>query len=435
MKAAFYTLGCKVNQNETGALIRIFKNSGYEIVSMNDDADIYIVNSCTVTAGGDKKSRQWLRRAKRKNGNAITVLTGCYPQAFPENASLVDEADIVTGTNARSRLLSNIESFMLQKERIIDIVKHKTNDKFESLPLQDFKGHTRAFLKIEDGCNRQCTYCIIPKARGRVRSLSVKDVVNQLQQLADNGYAEVVLSGINLSSYGQDNGSCLAEIVEKAAEISGIKRIRLGSLEPDLMTDDCIQRLSKIDKLCPQFHLALQSGCDNTLKRMNRLYLTADYELVVKKLREAFANPTFTTDIIVGFPMESEDDFNKSVEFINRIDFLKVHVFSYSKRDGTPAAIMDGQIDENEKLLRSRYMQKHADNVRKNVILKNIGMPEFALLETPVNSTTFTAYTRSYIPVLVKANNAKAGDIVPIIIGDFDGERCSSTLLNSAKFL
>lgn len=428
MKAAFYTLGCKVNQNETGALIRIFESSGYEIVDMNEEADIYVVNSCTVTAGGDKKSRQWLRRAKRQNVNAITVLTGCYPQAFPESAAKVNEADIITGSNARSRLINNIESFILNKQRIIDIVAHQKGDKFESLPLQDFKGHTRAFLKIEDGCNRQCAYCIIPKARGRVRSLSVEEITQQLSQLAANGYAEVVLSGINLSSYGQDNGSSLAEAVEKAARIDGIERIRLGSLEPDLMTDECIERLSNVDKLCPQFHLALQSGCDKTLRQMHRLYNTAQYEEVVKKLRIAFDNPTFTTDIIVGFPDESEEDFNSSVNFIEKIGFLKVHVFSYSKREGTKAAEMSGQIDENEKLRRSRFMQNFADKVRKNIILQNAGKTDFALLETPVNANTFTAYTKSYIPVLIKADGKKPGDIVPVVIGAFDGERCSAII-------
>lgn len=428
MKAAFYTLGCKVNQNETGALMRIFEDSGYEIVDMFGIADVYVVNSCTVTAGGDKKSRQWLRRAKRQNSNAITVLTGCYPQAFPESASLISEADIITGSNARSRIIKNIESFIINNQQIIDIVAHKKSDKFENLPLQDFKGHTRAFLKIEDGCNRQCSYCIIPKARGRVRSLAIEDICSQLKQLAANGYAEVVLSGINLSSYGQDNSSSLAQVVEKASEIKNIQRIRLGSLEPDLMTDECINRLSKVDKLCPQFHLALQSGCDKTLRLMHRLYNTSQYEETVKKLRFAFDNPTFTTDIIVGFPHENEEDFETSVKFIEKIGFLKVHVFSYSKREGTKAALMDGQIDENEKLRRSRYMQNFADNIRKNIIAENIGRSDFALLETPVSLNTFTAYTTSYIPVVVKAEGFKSGDIVPITIGEFDGVRCSAVI-------
>ncbi|MEG1126069.1 MAG: tRNA (N(6)-L-threonylcarbamoyladenosine(37)-C(2))-methylthiotransferase MtaB [Oscillospiraceae bacterium] len=428
MKVAFYTLGCKVNQNETGALTRLFSENGYEIAEENEKADIYIVNSCTVTAGGDKKSRQWLRRAKREQPNAVTVLTGCFPQAFPESAMLVTEADIITGSAARGRILENVRKFLETKERIVDITPHIKGEKYEELPMEDLKGHTRAFVKIEDGCDRHCTYCVIPKARGNVRSRAESDVLKELTQLGANGFAEAVFTGINLSSYGKDTNTNLEEICEKAALVSGIKRIRFGSLEPDLMSDECIMRLSKIDAICPQFHLSLQSGCDRTLKRMARMYTAAEYEAVVNKLRKAFPNAVFTTDIIVGFPDESDEDFNESMAFIEKIGFLKVHVFSYSRREGTAAAKMPQQIHEDVKLARSRAMQKFADSVRAKIIGNMYGTQEQVLLETPINADTFTGYTRTYVPVLVKTKNHKQGDIVPVTLGEFDGERAIATI-------
>ena len=426
MKASFYTLGCKVNQNETGALMRLFSENGYEIAAEGEAADVYVVNSCTVTAGGDKKSRQWLRRAKREQPEAVTVLTGCFPQAFPESALAVMEADIITGSAARGQIVENVRRFLATKERIVDIVPHTKGEVYEELPLEDLQGHTRAFVKIEDGCDRHCTYCVIPKARGNVRSRAESDILNELRLLCEKGFAEMVLTGINLSSYGKDTNTNLEDITLKAAQIDAVKRIRYGSLEPDLVTDAFIERLCTCDKLCPQFHLSLQSGCDRTLKRMARLYDTAQYENVVQRLRAAFPLATFTTDIIVGFPDESEEDFAESMAFIEKIGFLKVHVFSYSRREGTAAAKLAGQIPEAVKLERSRAMQRHADAVRAKIIGAMRGMHEEVLLETPVNATTFTGYTRSYVPVLIKAPQAKQGDIVPVIVGEFDGERAAA---------
>lgn len=428
MKVAFYTLGCKVNQNETGALAQLFYENGFEPAPDGGEADVYIVNSCTVTAGGDKKSRQWLRRAKRRNPGAVTVLTGCFPQAFPGEALAVEEADIITGSGARRRVLDNVLRFLREGDRIVDIAPHEKSERFEELPMERLEGHTRAFMKIEDGCNRRCAYCVIPRARGSVRSRAEESILGELAALAKGGYAEVVFSGINLSSYGRDTGTDLAEIVEKAAQVPGIRRIRLGSLEPDLMTEEMIARMAHVPALCPQFHLSLQSGCDATLRRMRRIYDTAGYRAVVEKLRAAFPGASFTTDIIVGFPSETEADFEESAAFVREIGFLKVHVFSFSRRAGTPAYDMPDQIDEAEKARRSHRLQAEADAVRARVIAGMEGRPVEVLLEKPVNNTLFTGYTREYVPVLLKAPGHRQGGIVHAVLGAFDGTRCAAAL-------
>ena len=428
MKVAFYTLGCKVNQNETGALAQLFYENGFEPAPDDGDADVYVVNSCTVTAGGDKKSRQWLRRAKRRNPGAVTVLTGCFPQAFPEDALAVEEADIVTGSGARRRVLDDVLRFLQDGDRIVDIAPHEKSERFEELPMEHLEGHTRAFMKIEDGCNRRCAYCVIPRARGSVRSRAEESILNELKALAKGGYAEVVFSGINLSSYGRDTGTDLARIVEKAALVPGIRRVRLGSLEPDLMTDEMIARMARVPALCPQFHLSLQSGCDATLRRMRRVYDTAGYRAVVEKLRAAFPEATFTTDVIVGFPGETEADFEESVAFVREIGFLKVHVFSFSRRAGTPAYDMPEQIDEAEKARRSHRLQAEADSVRAQIAAGMTGHTVEVLLEKPVNSTLFTGYTREYVPVLLKAPGYSQGNIVHAVLGAFDGTRCAAVL-------
>ena len=428
LKLSFYTLGCKVNQNETGALAELFCQNGFSLAREGEAADVYLVNSCTVTAGGDKKSRQWLRRAKRRNPGAVTVLTGCFPQAFPGEALAVEEADIITGSGARRRVLDNVLRFLQEGGRIVDIAPHEKSERFEELPMERLEGHTRAFMKIEDGCNRRCAYCVIPRARGSVRSRAEESILGELAALAKGGYAEVVFSGINLSSYGRDTGTDLAEIVEKAAQVPGIRRIRLGSLEPDLMTEEMIARMARVPALCPQFHLSLQSGCDATLRRMRRIYDTAGYRAVVEKLRAAFPGASFTTDVIVGFPGETETDFEESAAFVREIGFLKVHVFSFSRRAGTPAYDMPDQIDEAEKARRSHRLQAEADAVRARVIAGMAGRPVEVLLEKPVNNTLFTGYTREYVPVLLKAPGHRQGGIVHAVLGAFDGTRCAAAL-------
>ena len=431
MRVCFYTLGCKVNLNETGALENLFRQAGYTIVPEGGEADVYIVNSCTVTNFGDQKSRKWLRRQKRDHPGAVTVLTGCYPQAFPEEAAACTEADLVCGNGDRHAILENVRLLLEGHERIVDIAPHKKGERFEELPVERFESHTRAFIKVEDGCNRQCAYCVIPRARGPVRSRSESGILQELETLAAAGYREVVLSAISLPSYGQDTGTDLFELVEHCAVVPGIERIRLGSLDPDLLTDAGIARLARVKKLCPQFHLSLQSGCTATLRRMRRVYTAEQYAAVVEKLRAAFGegNVSFTTDCICGFPGETEADFAESCAFLARIGFLKVHVFPYSRRSGTPAFDFPGQIPEREKQARSRRMNAAAEAVREKTIAALAGTEDEVLLETPLSGTLFTGYTRLYVPVAVSAPGHRSGEIVRVRLGGYDGQRCRAELV------
>ncbi len=429
MKVCFFTLGCKVNQHETGALQEMFTRRGYTVVDGDTPADIYVVNSCTVTASGDKKSLQWLRRAKRDNADAVTVLTGCYPQAFPDAAAAAP-ADIVMGNADRNALVDRVEAYLRTRQRTVAIVPHYTGEVFEELPISRLSGHTRAFLKVEDGCNRFCAYCIIPTARGRVRSRSEESVLSELRELAAGGYREFVLSGINLSCYGNDTGTDLATLVEKAAALPGVERIRLGSLEPDLVSDEVWQRLAKIPQLCPQFHLSLQSGCDATLQRMRRRYTAADYAALLTKLRAWFDRPAITTDVIVGFPGETDADFAASKAFVEQCAFLKVHVFSYSVRPGTAAATFADQVPEEVKAARSKALTAAVEAVRSRQLAELEGMTEQVLLEKPCGENCYTGYTRRYVPVAVAAPHHSQGQIVTVELGAM-GEhgRCAARLL------
>ena len=431
MRVTFYTLGCKVNQNETGALAQLFEENGYTVVSNEEPADVYVVNSCTVTNFGDQKSRKWLRRAKRENPGAVTVLTGCYPQAFPEEAAEIKEADVVTGSGNRHAILADVTRVLNgEDERVVDIRPHRKGEKFEELPMDKFAEHTRAFVKVEDGCNRQCAYCVIPRARGPVRSRDEASILAELRQLAASGYREVVLSAISLPSYGLDTGTNLVELVEHCAQVEGIQRIRLGSLDPDMLTPEFITRLAAVEKLCPQFHLSLQSGCTATLRRMRRVYTAEQYAQVVDQLRAAYGERpvSFTTDCICGFPGETQADFEESCEFLKKIGFLKVHVFPYSRRSGTPAYDFPEQVHEREKQERSRVMNGIAEEVRREVLTAYVGTEDDVLLETPLSGTLFTGYTRLYIPVVVSAPGHESGQIVHVTLGEYDGERVRAAL-------
>jgi len=430
MRICFYTLGCKVNLNETGALEHLFRQNGYTVVPEGEAADVYVVNSCTVTNFGDQKSRKWLRRAKRENPGAVTVLTGCYPQAFPEEAAAFMEADLVCGNGDRKAILDHVNKLLAGHERIVDVKPHTRGELFEELPVERFESHTRAFIKVEDGCNRQCAYCVIPRARGRVRSRSEESILSELHTLAAAGYREVVLSAISLPSYGQDTGTNLTELVEQCAAVEGIERIRLGSLDPDMLTDEAIARLSRVNKLCPQFHLSLQSGCTATLRRMRRVYTAEQYLTVVEKLKAAFGetNISFTTDCICGFPGESEEDFAESCEFLRKVGFLKVHVFPYSRRKGTPAYDFPGQIHERAKQDRSRRMNAVAEEVRVQALEKLAGTTDEVLLENQLSGTLFTGYTRLYVPVLISAPGHTSGQIVRARLGRYDGSRVNAEL-------
>lgn len=421
MKIAFFTLGCKVNQYESQAMAERMMNCGFELVSPDEKADVYVINSCTVTAESDRKTRQTVRRFKRKNPDSIVVLTGCMPQAFPEDAEALKEADIVLGNKNNTRLPELIERYFSCSQRIIEIESHETGDKFAGDKISGFEGRTRAIVKIEDGCNRFCSYCIIPYSRGRVRSKPIEELEAELRTLSDAGFIEIVLVGINLSSYGSDIGLNICDAVELAAGMD-FQRIRLGSLEPDHITDDVIERLAKIEKFCPQFHISLQSGCDNTLKAMNRHYTSSEYKELCDKLRSAFVDTTITTDIMVGFPTESEADFADNVDFAKEIGFEKVHVFPYSPREGTRAAKME-QIEKSIKEKRSHIMIEETEKIRQSFLKSQIGKTVEVLLETRHDEQFTEGYTRNYTPVKVIGSHP-CGKVVTAKVTATDGDFC-----------
>ena len=416
MKALFHTLGCKVNQYETQAMRALLAAEGYdtgEYTPGSQDAGdgIIVINSCTVTGESDRKLRQLLRRCRRENPSAVLVLTGCMPQAFPEMADTFSEADIVLGNAARSALPHYIHRYMTLGQRIVDIPEH--SDRFEPLSIDEFQGRTRAFVKIEDGCNRFCSYCIIPYARGRVRSKPLVELQEELTALAGKGYGEVVLVGINLTAYGSEWGQSLCDAVETACAIPDIRRVRLGSLEPDFLTPDILKRLAVQEKLCPQFHVSLQSGCDTTLQRMNRRYTTAEYTSLCETLRRLFPACALTTDVMVGFPGENEAEFEASLNFVRQIGFAKVHVFAYSPRPGTPAARASEQVPGSVKTVRSRRMIEACEKTREAYMDSWIGRTAGVLVETN-GASCLEGYTGTYLPVRLFETTAAAGDIVNV---------------------
>ena len=421
MKIAFYTLGCKVNQYESQAMSEKMAANGFEVVAPDEDSDVYVINSCTVTAESDRKTRQAVRKFKRNHPESIVVLTGCMPQAFPQDAEKLEQADIVLGNKNNYKLLDLIKQYFGCGQRIIDIEDHQTGDKFTGNVISGFDRRTRAIVKIEDGCNRFCSYCIIPYSRGRVRSKPIDELREELEQLSEAGYAEVVLVGINLSAYGTDIGLSICDAVELAAGMN-FQRIRLGSLEPDHITDEVIARLAKIEKFCPQFHISLQSGCDNTLAAMNRHYTAAEYAELCEKLRNNFTDATITTDIMVGFPTESEEDFAENVRFTQMIGFEKVHVFPYSPREGTRAAKMP-QIEKSVKEKRSHIMIEKTEEVRQSFLKSQIGKTVDVLFETRHSDGFVEGYTKNYTPVKVK-KEIPCGVISAVKITAVDGDFC-----------
>ncbi len=356
-KAALHNLGCKVNSYETEAMAQMLAQAGYELVDFTHEADVYIVNTCSVTNIADRKSRQMLHRARSKNPDAVIVATGCYVQTAGEELEKDAGVDIVIGNNKKAGLLPLLERFFSEKRRLSDVIDINDGAQdYEELGLLAGGSHTRAFLKVQDGCNQFCSYCIIPSARGRVRSRDPERVYAEVCTLAENGYREVVLNGIHLSSYGAGTSYTLLDLIRRIHGVPGIARIRLGSLEPRIVTEEFVRQLAALPKVCPHFHLSLQSGCDATLARMNRKYTTAEYERGCALLRAAYAHPAITTDVIVGFPGESEQEFARTREFVERIGFYEMHVFQYSKRRGTRAERMEGQVPEAVKKERSRIL-------------------------------------------------------------------------------
>ena len=425
-KAALHNLGCKVNSYETEAMTQLLKKAGYEIVSFQDQADVYIINKCSVTNMADRKSRQMLHKAKKQNPNAVVVATGCYVQTATEKVAQDLSIDLVVGNNKKKDIVEILNEYYAEKEAgeqvkeeyVIDI---NHTDEYEDLEISTVTEHTRAHLKIQDGCNNFCSYCIIPYARGRIRSRTMESIKAELERLSASGFKEIVLTGINLSCY-DDNGKKLIDVIEMADNVNGIERIRLGSLDPEVVTEDFVERLGKVKKICPHFHFSLQSGCDKTLKAMNRHYTSDEYYEKCQLIRKYIDNPAVTTDVIVGFPGETEEDYISSREFVKKVKFAELHVFKYSKRDGTVAAKMPNQIDEKIKTLRSEDLIKTGEELTKEFRQAKIGQDTTVLFEEKIlldNKEYWVGHTVDYIKIAVPEKENLEGQIRKVNVKDF----------------
>ena len=416
-KAALHNLGCKVNAYETEAMQHLLEEAGYEIVPFTQKADVYDINTCSVTNMADRKSRQMLHKAKKNNPDSIVVAAGCYVQTSEKEVLNDLSVDIVIGNDRKHDLVRLLEEYSLDSvSDTVDDINDGKHD-FEELFIDQTKEHTRAFIKVQDGCNQFCSYCIIPYARGRVRSRRFENVIAEVERLAANGFKEVVLTGIHLSSYGVDfeEATGLLELIQAVNAVKGIERIRLGSLEPKIVTEHFASELSKLDKICPHFHLSLQSGCDATLKRMNRKYTTKEYERGCELLRKYFVHPAITTDVIVGFPGETEEEFEQTKAYLEHIHFYEMHIFKYSKRKGTRAAVMPDQIDEQIKAARSEKLIALGHDMSKEFRKFYIGKNEEVLFEEKAvigDKEYFVGYTKEYVKVAKKTDENLENQIV-----------------------
>lgn len=416
-KAALHNLGCKVNAYETEAMQHLLEEAGYEIVPFTQKADVYVINTCSVTNMADRKSRQMLHKAKKNNPDSIVVAAGCYVQTSEKEVLNDLSVDIVIGNDRKHDLVRLLEEYSLDSVNdTVDDINDGKHD-FEELFIDQTKEHTRAFIKVQDGCNQFCSYCIVPYARGRVRSRRFENVIAEVERLAANGFKEVVLTGIHLSSYGVDfeEATGLLELIQAVNAVKGIERIRLGSLEPKIVTEHFASELSKLDKICPHFHLSLQSGCDATLKRMNRKYTTKEYERGCELLRKYFVHPAITTDVIVGFPGETEEEFEQTKAYLEHIHFYEMHIFKYSKRKGTRAAVMPDQIDEQIKAARSEKLIALGHDMSKEFRKFYIGKNEEVLFEEKAvigDKEYFVGYTKEYVKVAKKTDENLENQIV-----------------------
>ena len=422
MKVFFHTLGCKVNQYETQEMREQLTKNGYEITEDENAADIFVINSCTVTSESDRKTRQCVRHYKKKYPDTTVVLTGCMPQSFPEMAEKLIEADIVLGNKNNKFLVSSLSEYFASSCRTLTMEQHQSGESLVSSGISRFEERTRAILKIEDGCDRFCSYCIIPKARGRVRWKPIDDIKSEVKALTDNGYREIVLVGINLSAYGKGTDLNLADAVFAVSENKKVERIRLGSLEPDHITDELIEKLAKCEKLCPQFHISLQSGCDKILKKMNRHYTSDEYYSLCQKLRKEFKDCTLTTDIMVGFPQETDEDFEITKAFAEKVGFEKIHIFPYSRRSGTVADRMDGQIEKSVKAQRVSALSVVADKIRNEFLKAQIGKELSVLIEEKQKNDVYFGYTPNYTPV--KVPQGVVGEIKKVKITKVEDDFC-----------
>lgn len=422
-KIAFTTLGCKVNMYDTEAMSELFVEKGYQRVDFDEYADIYVINTCTVTNFGDKKSRQIIRRAKRQNPNSVVVATGCYAQVAPSELESVQGINIIIGTKDRASIVETVENYRSEfgvVNCVSDIMSEKV---FEPLQINKLTNRTRAYIKIQEGCNRFCTYCIIPYARGPIRSRRCEDIVSEVQRLADNGFKEVVLTGIHVASYGLDLGKIrLADVIERVHDIEGIERIRFSSMEPKAVTEEFVQRMAALPKVCHHYHLSLQSGCNRTLKRMNRRYTAEEYFEVCERLRKYIPDVAITTDIIVGFPDETDEDFRESAEFAERVKLAKIHVFPYSQKRGTPAEKMPNQIPPDVKSKRSGIMLKLSERLNYKFLSTYIGRDTDVLFETTDSDGYFEGHTSNYIKVLVKTDENLSNQIRKVILKEIKSE-------------
>ena len=420
-KAALHNLGCKVNAYETEAMQELLEQAGYQIVPFEEQADVYIINTCTVTNVADRKSRQMIHRARKKNPGAVIVAAGCYVQT-KDTAGLDADIDIVIGNNKKKEIAKVLEDYFRERgagAKKIERLDIGHTSEYEDLTVSHTAGHTRVFLKVQDGCNQFCSYCIIPYARGRVRSRSREEVVAEVRRLAERGYKEVVLTGIHLSSYGTDIGDDLLSLILSVHQVEGICRIRLGSLEPGIITEEFARTLSECPKFCPHFHLSLQSGCDATLKRMNRRYDTAQYEEKCQILRKYFQDPALTTDVIVGFPGETEEEFEASRAFIDRINFYETHIFKYSRREGTRAAVMDGQVPDSVKTKRSALLLELGQKKQREYEEKLLGTTREVLMEEAVvigGETWQVGHTKEYVKIGRKTEEDLSNQLVNVEI-------------------
>lgn len=446
-KAALHNLGCKVNAYETDAMQQLLEENGYEIVPFTECADVYVINTCSVTNMADRKSRQMIHRARKKNPQAIVVAAGCYVQTSTEKVIEDLAVDIVIGNNQKNHLVDCIEEFENKnhpvcaedvgqgaqakntEEKVVDCIDiNQDEQEYEYFLVNKTAEHTRAFIKVQDGCNQFCSYCIIPYARGRVRSRSIEDVVEEVTTLAKSGYQEVVLTGIHLSSYGLSENynsgfehNRLLELIEAVAKVDGIERIRLGSLEPQIITEAFAKRLANVKKICPHFHLSLQSGCDATLKRMNRKYTAEEYAAGCAMLRKYFDDPAITTDVIVGFPGETEEEFATTKQYVADIGFYEMHIFKYSKRKGTKAAVMPNQVDEQVKTKRSDILLACEEQMSKTYRDGYVGREVEVLFETPwewEGKPYYTGYTREYIRVAYPTTENLSNQIKMGVLGE-----------------
>ncbi len=419
-KVGFMTLGCKVNTYDSEAMMEIFETAGYAIVDFSEMADVYVINTCTVTHLGDQKSRKMMRKAKRINPNAIICAVGCYVQVAPDEVGKIAEVDLMVGTKNRADILAYIEAHrqdVSQRDFVSDIMKEKV---FEPLMISEVKGKTRAFIKIQEGCNQFCTYCIVPFARGPVRSRNQQQIIDEVKRVVDIGYQEVILSGIHIASYGVDqsgnggNKTDLIDLIEALDEIDMLKRIRLGSVEPKFITPERLKRLAVIESFCPHFHLSLQSGSDTVLKRMNRRYTTTEYLEIVSQIRAVFPLAAITTDIMVGFPGESEAEFQETLDFARAVSFYQIHVFKYSRRTGTKAAEFKGQIDETLKNSRSHVLGELSRELELAFIKKNDGLIAEVLFEATQDAAGYEGHTKNYVPVFLATDEKINGRIIKV---------------------